>query len=535
MSWLKQAQENRAYSEKRKAAKEAGLPLPPPPNAKPKSGFPSASSTNGAAAALSGVRPNNGFKPPSVTPVALRDFSWASDAQYGPKSNGKPGFIPIRSPNGGPLCTKLSGGGQIPQTIGLKTTESYGKLRTRLNFTVDNEEERKGLDRIYRDVTAYVMNLAEKFYPGITEFDYAELVGRVLSEVKAKKTGGEWPQLASVNIDPTSLFSDDARKEPLLKILNETTGSHVLNLNDVLGQKWTSMTIEWQLLVVGFTKIKDADGNDTGKELPLISISRRLRGHLYIAVDENQFHLVLPEDRTLHDASECKRKHVKVEDITTFRFLEHARVFELKQKDQAHTAFCEHVDGGSVIIKVCGGGSIPPFCLDTNMQGKLVLTVSIDNISDETAFDALSADLQTLVLSRRDEFFKKSTHTDETLRAFCNFIMNKKTPEAEAKGFSRGFGMIFDWEKLNTTCSIIDGMGQRINDPNAIKGRKWKEIWFALRCIYVQKKSNSFEVGFSKRFVHMELQPDMESFVVNDECDPIPSLEQPNSKRPRTN
>jgi len=536
--WLTQAKENRAYAEKRKAAKDAGLPPPPAPGqAKGKAtGFAMPKSTSGATSS-SGARfgNNSGFQAPSAVPVALKDFSWASDVQYLPKT-GKLGIIPIRSPTNGPMCTRLTGGGTIPFAIGLQVRDAYGKESTNLTFTMDDAEERKAMERIHRDVTAYVMNIVTSLYPGITDFNYATLVGKVLSDVKSKKDGDLWPQLASVKIDPETLFSEDTRKEPLLQIINESSSAKVLNLPDVLGQRWTSMTIEWRFLVAGMMKEKDAEGKETGVEVPLVSISRRLRGHMYLKVDENQYHLVLPEDRALHDASECKRKHTKVEQISTFRLLEHARISEVKQKDQTNAARMQHMDGGDVVVCLSGGGSIPPFFLDTNREGNLVLSFCVESKSDEDGLDTLSKDLATLALSRRDEYFKKSVHSDDTLRACCKMVLPKKTEEAEAAGYARSLSLIFDHEKLNTTCSIIDGLGQRISNPNDIKGKKWRTLWFSLRCIFVKKVAGSlFEVGFSRRFIHVELQPDMESFVLNDAQESMPPSLEPDTKRSRAN
>jgi hypothetical protein len=538
-SWVAMAKENRAYADKRKAAKDAGLPMPLAPNAKAKqSGFLPAAGRgaggivgNGGASAVAPPSFARGFQRPNIVPVPLRDFSW-NDVQYQGQTTGKVKLIPLRNPTGGPMCTRLTGGGSIPFTIGLQTTQNYDKPKTRMSFTVDDADERKSLERMHRDCTAYVMNIATRLYPGITEFDYSTLVARVLSEVKAKKDGGEWPQLASVNVDPQSLFSEDARSDPLLQIINESTASQVFNLPDILGQRWTSMTIEWQFLVIG-----EGEHKETKAKFPLISISRRLRGHMYITVDENQFHLVLPEDRAMHDASECKRKHVKVEPINTFRLLEHARVNSVQKKDKTRSARIEHIDGGNVVIKLCGSGTVPSlFGIDTNEQGNLVLTVTIESLTDEAGLDQLSVDLQTLALSRRDEYFEGSTMAGEFLKECIKPILNVRTPEAIKGGFARAFGCIFDYEKLNTTCSIIDGNGQRVTNPEAIKGKKWKEFWFMLRCTYVQKKGNLFQVGFSKRFVHMELEPDMESFHVSDEQHfeqppPLDSTVSPNAKR----
>ncbi len=557
-TWLAKAKENRAFSDLVKANKNAGLPAPVRAGSKPSTGFGSGSNNNsnnnngGGNANSTSVQRfgNNGFRPmqPSLVPVPMRDFTW-SDAVYGTKSKGTDTcFIPIRSPSGGPLCTTLTGGGKFPLAIGLKTTEGYkGKMRTRVNFTVDDPEERKALERIPRDVLNYVVNIVDKLYPGYVFQDYTTLVGRVLSEVKPKKEGGgEWPQLASVNTNPDDLFSANTNQAPVLKIINEGTGSQVFDLRDILDQRWKSMTIEWQLLVVGWTEDKE-----TKVKSPLISISRRLRGHMYITVDETSHHYVFPEDEVLHEESECKRKHTIPISISRFRLLEHAKVFEVKQKDQTHSARIEHIDGGNVLIKLTQGGTIPNmFYLETNQQGNLVLTVAIDGPEDEAGLDQLTKDFITMVLERRTEYVKTSTISDGTLSDGVKSILPEKTPNAEKGGFSRSFPCIFEYEKLGTACKIVDSIGQPITDPEKIRGKKWQEYWFTLRSTYVKKNGKLFEIGFSKRFVYLKLQPDANDFIINDERnyeqsssstssseeivhDRPPALEEPNSKKAR--
>jgi len=460
---------------------------------------------------------------------------------YGKKSNGDPQFIPIRSSTNGPMCTTLTGGGTFPQAVGLKISEGFkGKTKNRLSFTVDDPEERKSLERIQRDVLAYAVNIVEQLYPGYQFQNFSTLVAPPMGEVRSKKDGaGEWPQLASANANPEDLFSANYNQPPLLQIISEKTSKAVTNLPDILDQQWKSMTIEWQFLVVSWkedpkTKIK----------APCISIARRLRGHMYIAVDETRHHLVFPEEEAGH-ATECKRKHTIVEPISKFSLINQARIFEVKQKDQTQTARVEHMEGGNLLIKLTEGGTIPNFFLEPNQQDKLVLSVCIDGANDEAGLDRLSKELQTIVLLRRDEYAKKSTLTDDTLKQCVKPILNPTTPAAEAGGFSRSFACIIENDKLGSACRIVDSFGQSILDPEKLRGKKWDEYWFTIRSTYVKKVAQLYEIGFSKRFVYMKLQPDTNDFVIKDERtfassssnDAPPPLEQassePSAKRAR--
>jgi len=461
------------------------------------------------------MRRTGGFAQPSVVPVTAQAFTW-QEVVYLSKTSGTVNLIPLRNPTKGPLCIRFVGGGSIPHAIGLQIN-SYGQPH--VTFTMDSPEEQRCMDLMHSGLCDDAIKYAEQWYPGET-VDATTLVGRILSEVKPKKDGGgEWPRLASANISENDLYAKDDREDPALIIVNEN-GQRIYNLPDILAQKWTAMTIELKSLVLGHNEKTNQ---------PHVSISRRIR-RLNIAIDENAHHTVFPCDRVLHDKTECKRKHTIITPIAEFSLIRDAIIHDLKTKDKTTSARIEHKNGGDVVIKLTGGGTLPPFFCDVNRENKHVITVSIDNDDDEKRLDGIVEELRTIAIERRASYFPKSKDQDDLLKRCVKRVLGKKSDKPEHAKFSRAFGCITDLENLGTTVVIVDGNGEKITDPEQMKYQKWEELWFALRCTYMKVVGEFFEVGFSKRLIYLQLAREMSSYRLEEG-----PVAEPDPKRPRTN
>jgi hypothetical protein len=503
--WSQFAQETKALKEKRK------LTIKVEPNAHPQP------TTNAVAAAPTNARSNptpppsrfikKAAPPPPVVPMDILDFHW-SEVVYGHKRGGTQGYppmIPLRNPTQGPMCITWKGGGTIPQSIGLQRTDN-GKLR--LTLQVDSVEERKACGRIYEELIASAMVHAKEWYPDTDIANYNDSVGRILSEVKAKPDGtGEYPPLASVNIDERDLVPKDLEHEPALVIMKDGGQKQEFDVLAVLGQRWEYMVWELQWLIIGVHKEKG---------YPYITLSRRLR-RLHIAVDENSFHTVFPEDKERHDATECKRKHTTPQKLLEFSLKKDATIMPLVMKEKSASARVESKTGGDVILVLKGGGTLPFFVIDQNQQGDINFSFSVDSIEEEQKLDAIVDELRTHVVKERATYYPKSEMPDEFLKYTVKRLLGKKSDKPEHADFTRNMSCIIDTEKIGTTVSIIGGLGQAIMEPSrdALVGKRWEEAWIVLRSVYRQVEGDLFKVGFSKRLLYIKLAREMSDYTLS--------------------
>ncbi len=534
--WASVAIENKKDSDARKKAKEKGLPPPVSQFAKQKpqyqrTGF---GGTSRGAGREGGGGGGFGRRQLEIAPVPLKDFSLGQDAKFGKLPALKPGkdarFMSITTPGGAPLCTTLTGGGCFPPTFAVKLNENEQSAPSaRVTFTVDDPEERSAMERMHADIVEYaVNNIAMLFPDDYTKYEsYEDFVPYVISPVKAKKTGdGDWAQTASASVPLADLESSMFGSTPLLEVFDEETGNKIDYFPDIAGQRWKKMTIEWKFFIVGWkedrkTKIKS----------PNFAIYRRLRGKLIVTPDLTIPHLIYPEDAERHETSGCVRPHTKVMPVSQFVYFDKerperqtVRTGEVTMKDMAQTArVVNATDGGPVVIELNGGGTIPPFFLEPNLQGKLKFSFTVEDPDDEKCLNDVSSQLLALVTDRRSEFLGESDCKDESIYLFVKELLSKKTKNMVKGGFSRAIGLIFDDQNYGTTSRIVDCVGNEIKDPQELRGKKWSTLWFTISSVYIQTEGQMFKIGFSRRFTYMKLAPDSDQYVMPDESHPSSS------------
>lgn len=447
--------------------------------------------------------------------VWIAEFLW-KEVRYATKTRGVPAkgvppMIPLRSPTLGPMCVEFRRGGTIPQSIGISINKR-GKMK--LAITLDDLSEKTGLDRAWKDLVTELRFKYKEWFPNAEITHFEDSVGRLLGEEKPSKDGGEaLPQLSSFSINEKDLYPIDEFHPPALQItttLPNGETKQVYDLNALPGQRWETMTAEFQFLVPGTS---EKEGPMFGQ--PFLTVARRVR-RLHFVVNEDSFHTVYPHQKATHDAAECKRKHNSPMLVTEFKLLEHTRIGSLQTKGQANFCSMVHVGAGDVIVKLVSGGTLPPFVISRNREGDLVFSASVEDPKEEQALDAIAQELKLWAVKNRNELFPGSDLPDEVIaKMFCKPLLGAKSKKPEYADLPRQVNMIFSEDKIGTTVHMLDSFGMPITDPmTQLPGKRWQEIWIHLRCLYDQVKTAGvlWETGFSRRLLFMQLAPSMDDW-----------------------
>jgi hypothetical protein len=171
--------------------------------------------------------------------------------------------------------------------------------------------------------------------------------------------------------------------------------------------------------------------------------------------------------------------------------------------------------GKKVKIQMSGGGSLPPFCVDSSQFGQSIVV----NISDNAEFMALSKlqeNILDIAVERRNDWFPGSTVSDSQLRE--KFILLAHGGKTNKKGsnvlhdptakfaFEESHLQPKTNEKTGITAknALLRVVDEEKKDVElcSIPGRRWKTIIFTIQCIYIQK-SGTF--GITRRLNYLEV------------------------------
>jgi len=369
---------------------------------------------------------------PIAVPIALREFNFSTHMQMEPKRGGKPAgpstngrdippMINLRNPTQGPLCVTATGGGSIHPQFGVSISE-YGQ--TRMQITFDDPVERNAWTMLASDLGKWLEQHAKECYPEEIILKGVTHINPILSEAKPKPGGpaaGMYEQLAAFNINDFDLLSAHGRA-PELVILDENKRP-ITNFQQLPGTRWTFLTIELQRLILGRNQKKGE------LPTPLVTLNRRVRA-LDIKTDETIPHFLFPEDVDVHNAETCKRPHHVPIHAKDFVLSKHMRIEELKKMEGAGGTEGAKVtggeQGGEVLIKLCGGGTLPPFVVSWSEKNKnWRVSLPVESKLEEDALDSMYEQFQNLVVENRNKFFPRKKEDNAWVRSQCKKILGK--------------------------------------------------------------------------------------------------------------
>lgn len=202
--------------------------------------------------------------------------------------------------------------------------------------------------------------------------------------------------------------------------------------------------------------------------------------------------------------------------LREFDFTKHAVVGGIKKGIYNIVDISNALKAGKKIkIQMSGGGSLPPFCVDSSQFGQSIV-VNLANDAEYKAMLKLQEAILDVAVERRNDWFPGSVVSDSQLREKFIMLAHAGKVKKGASGALHDPTAKFAFEEAhlqpltnektgitakNPLLRIIDEENKDV-ELISLPGRRWNTIIFTFQCIYIQK---SCTFGVTRRLNYLSV------------------------------
>lgn len=171
--------------------------------------------------------------------------------------------------------------------------------------------------------------------------------------------------------------------------------------------------------------------------------------------------------------------------------------------------------GKKIKIQLSGGGSLPPFCVDSSQFGQSIV-VNLKNDSEYKSMLKLQEAILDVAVERRNDWFPGSVVSDSQLREKFIMLAHAGKSKKGGSGDLHDPTAKFAFEEIHLKPQTNEKTGVTAKNPLlriideeskdveliSLPGRRWNTIIFTFQCIYIQK-SGTF--GVTRRLNYLQV------------------------------